>query len=286
MPPPRWRPGGRPCATRRVSRNSAAEPHSAERITSGSAREVNPWNRYSASALSTKMPTRDTTPATTAAPTARRRKYSTIGSSSSRFGVPHQVGRGEERADRHRHHPAEDRGGVDPAVDGIARLAAGRHPTRCDAAGDGAEAVRDQHRGRREQRAERPPVAGAQHRVAEREARAAQHDAERRDGEGHEQREGDRRVGLGEARPEDDEAEDQPHVVGLPHRPDRVVDHPPGAVTALGPAGDEVPEPGPEVRAAEHGVGGDPHEEDERGGGAHGTGTGGSSRSGAPSVGP
>ncbi len=59
-------------------------PHSAERITSGRAREVRPWNRYSASARSTKMPAKATTPATTAAPTARRRKYSTIVASSMR----------------------------------------------------------------------------------------------------------------------------------------------------------------------------------------------------------
>ena len=83
----------------------------------------------------------------------------------------------------------------------------------------------------------------------------AQHDAERRDGEGHEQRERDRRVGLGEARPEHHEAEDQPHVVGLPHGPDRVVDHPAGTITAVGAAGDEVPEPGAEVGAAEDRVG-------------------------------
>ena len=89
------------------------------------------------------------------------------------------------------------------------------------------------------------------HGLAEREARAAQHDAEGGDRERHEQRERDRRVGLGEARPQHDEAEDQPDVVGLPHRADRVVDHLAGPLAALGAAGDQVPEAGAEVGAAE-----------------------------------
>ena len=47
-------------------------------MTSGSALVVSSSKRYSASARSTKMPTNAATPATIAAATARRRKYSTI----------------------------------------------------------------------------------------------------------------------------------------------------------------------------------------------------------------
>ena len=43
--------------------------------------------------------------------------------------------------------------------------------------------------------------------------------------ERHEQRERDRRERLGERGPQHDEAEDQPDVVRLPHRADRVADH-------------------------------------------------------------
>ena len=69
---------------------------------------------------------------------------------------------------------------------------------------------------------------------------------------------------LGEAGPQHDEAEDQPDVVGLPHRPDRVRDDARGPRTALGAAGDEVPEAGAEVGAAEERVGGDADHQDHR----------------------
>ena len=52
--------------------------------------------------------------------------------------------------------------------------------------------------------------------------------------------------------PEHDEHEDQPDVVGLPHRPDRAVDQRARAGPASPPPGDEVPEAGAEVGAAEH----------------------------------
>src|SRR3712207_7452205 len=46
----------------------------------------------------------------------------------------------------------------------------------------------------------------------------------------------------GERRPEDDEDEDQPDVVGLPHRGDRVLDELALAGAAPGAAGEQVPE--------------------------------------------
>ena len=132
------------------------------------------------------MPAKATTPATTAAPTARRRKYSTIASSSSAAGVPHEVDGGQEGADADGQHAAEDRGGVDPAVHGSPAFPPAG--TRPDAM---APAIAPKQYGTitdemANSGAEGPPVARAEHRLAEREARAPQHDAER----------GDRRAGT------------------------------------------------------------------------------------------
>ena len=99
----------------------------------------------------------------------------------------------------------------------------------------------------------------------------------------HEQRQGDRREGLGEPRPQHDEAEDQPDVIGLPHRSDRVVDHLPGALAGGWTPGDEIPEAGAEVGAAEDGVGGDAGEQQGGDGLSHQTAT--SSCSGASASG-
>ena len=62
---------------------------------------------------------------------------------------------------------------------------------------------------------------------------------------------------AGNAGPEHHEDEDQPDVVGLPDRADRPVDQVARAPAVDAAAGDEAPEPGSEVRAAEHGVRGD-----------------------------
>ena len=67
----------------------------------------------------------------------------------------------------------------------------------------------------------------------------------------------DRCERLGEAGPEHDQREDEPDVVGLPDRPDRMGDDGARTLTALGAAGDEVPEAGAEVRTTEHRVGDD-----------------------------
>ena len=63
-----------------------------------------------------------------------------------------------------------------------------------------------------------------------------------------EQRQGDRRVGLGEAGPQHDEDEDQPDVVGLPHRGDRVVDDLARSLAALGAARRRGPRSRPRSR--------------------------------------
>ena len=94
----------------------------------------------------------------------------------------------------------------------------------------------------------------------------------------------DRRERLGEAGPEDDEREDQPDVVGLPDRPDRVVDDGARTLAALGAAGGEVPEAGAEVGAAEHRVGDDADEQHDGDRVGHPTGSC-SSALGRPAIG-
>ena len=76
---------------------------------------------------------------------------------------------------------------------------------------------------------------------------------------------------LREPGPEHHEHEDQPDVVGLPDRADRPVDQLARAPAAVAAAGDQAPEPGAEVRAAEHGVRGhaDPEHRGDGVGAAH-----------------
>ena len=68
-----------------------------------------------------------------------------------------------------------------------------------------------------------------------------------------------------EAGPHHDQHEDQPDVVGLPDRADRVLDQRPLLRAAPGPAGHQVPEPGAEVGPAEQRVGGHADPQDGRG---------------------
>ena len=145
----------------------------------------------------------------------------------------------------HGEHAAEDRGGVDPAVHGSPALPpAGTRPeamppttaprqkgTSTDEIGEGG--------------AEVAAVAGAEDRLAEREAGAAEHDAERGKGQRDEEGQGDRGVRLREAGPQHHEDEDQPDVVGLPHRCDRVVDDLAGPLPALGPPATRSQKPAP-----------------------------------------
>ena len=107
---------------------------------------------------------------------------------------------------------------------------------------------------------------GATRGVVEREAGAPQHDPERGEAQRDEQGREDRLERGREARPEHDEHEDQPDVVGLPDRPDRPVDQLARPPAALAPAGEQAPEAGPEVRAAEDGVHGRADPEDDRDG--------------------
>ena len=86
-----------------------------------------------------------------------------------------------------------------------------------------------------------------------------------------EQGQRDRREDLRKAGPEHDQAEDQPHVVGLPHWSDRVVDHVAGTFATLSATRHQVPEPGAEVGSAEDRVGHDGGEQQDGNGRAHDT---------------
>ncbi len=94
------------------------------------------------------------------------------------------------------------------------------------------------------------PVGG----LVEGEAGPAQDDPERGEAERDEERGHDRLERGRESGPQNDEDEDQPDVVCLPHRPDRPVDEMPGALSPLPAAADEGPEPCPEVGSPENGV--------------------------------
>ena len=77
--------------------------------------------------------------------------------------------------------------------------------------------------------------------------------------------------------PEHDQHEDQPDVVGLPDGADRPVDQRARSLAALAAAGDQRPEAGAEVGAAEHRVqrGADPEDAGDSVGGAHAGSSGG-----------
>ena len=78
---------------------------------------------------------------------------------------------------------------------------------------------------------------------------------------------------MREGGPQHHEAEDEPDVVGLPDRADGVRGDGPRPRAASRATGDEVPEPGAEVRPAEDGVGGHADEQHDGDRGAHPTGT-------------
>ena len=160
-------------------------------------------------------------------------------------GVPDEVDGGEVGGDDDGEHAAEHRRRVDPAVPRITGDAAGGNAARGDGAGDRAEAVGDDHRRDGEGGPEVAAVTGAEDGLAEGEARSAQHDPEGGQRQRDEQRQGDRREGLGEPGPQHDEAEDQPDVVGLPHRSDRVVDHLRGRSPRAGPPATRSQKPAP-----------------------------------------
>ena len=102
--------------------------------------------------------------------------------------------------------------------------------------------------------------------MLEGEAGSAQDDSERSKAQRDEQRGKDGLEGGREAGPEDDEHEDQPHVVRLPHGPNRPVDQRARPLAPLSSTGEQAPEPAPEVGTSKHRVQRHADDEDERDG--------------------
>ena len=163
----------------------------------------------------------------------------------------------EDRADQQRQRPSPGGKGVAVAVCGD--VAGGDRPDH------GSHEERGQQRGDGEDATGGAAAGEAFDRLAEGKAGAAQDDPEGRDRDRHVERRHHRVEGRGEGRPEDDQAEDQPDVVGLPDRGQRALDRRPRPLPALGPAGDQVPEAAAEVGAAEQRVEGHAEPEDRRG---------------------
>ena len=203
----------------RASSTSVAAPASADIAINGAPRCVSPWNRSGASCCNTNTPPSATTPATIALPSARRRKARTSSGRSRRSASAVEVHGREEGAHDHRHDPAEHRRGVQPARATRRRSARppGPDPTRCrpprrpsmNGVSTDDDAKVD---------AEQSPQRQRLRRLAERERRAPQDDADRGQRERHVQRRHDRRERRGERGPQRDEHEDQPDVVRFPHR--------------------------------------------------------------------
>jgi hypothetical protein len=126
-----------------------------------------------------------------------------------------------------------------------------------DGADHGAHEERGQHRGAGEGRAEGALQAGRADLLPEGEAGAAQHDPEQ--SEPQRQRAGGHHCGerVREGGPEHHQREDQPDVVGLPDRGDRLVDQPPRRAPAPVAAGQQVPQAAAEVGPTQHRVQGD-----------------------------
>src|SRR4029453_18280259 len=124
--------------------------------------------------------------------------------------------------------------------------------------GDRAKEERGDHRGGGEAGAEQPLEPQLGHGLAEGEGGTPQDHPERHRHQRDVQSRHDRGEGGREPGPEHHQDEDQPDMVGLPHRPDRVLDQGPLTSPAVGPAGDQVPGAGAEVGPAQQGVGGHP----------------------------
>src|SRR3954454_24213232 len=199
-------------------------------------------------------------PVTTAVTRARAMKYSSRSRASARRAslMRNTAARYADVATNSA--PMSSDSGLSQLVTGSpAAMPTGTRPAATARAGgagahDGAEKERRQHRRQPERPLGEPAAVEPARRGVEREPGAAQHDAERGQAERNEQRGEDRLERGGEAGPEHDEHEDEPDVVGLPHRTDGPVDQFSRAVAAFAASGGEAPEPAPEARPAEHGL--------------------------------
>jgi hypothetical protein len=148
------------------------------------------------------------------------------------LGLAGEVHRGEEREQAQREQAGGEGEGREPLGDEVGAHQAGRAvdgDAGAQRAEGDAEGDRRDEAGDREDAAEaaRTGVVGLLRvgvDVQEGEGRAAQDDADKHDRERDVQRGADGREGAGEADEEQHDDEDQPHMVGLPDRADRVVD--------------------------------------------------------------
>src|SRR5213593_775280 len=97
----------------------------------------------------------------------------------------------------------------------------------------------------------------------ERERGAAQHDADQHERERDVQQRAEPRERRWEAGKEQHDREDEPHMIGLPHRADRLGDELPLTLLA-GSQREKVPYAASEIRAAQHGVAVERNENDSR----------------------
>ena len=157
-------------------------------------------------------------------------------------------------AGRHEERAGEKRERVEPARHRVACCIPDGHAATRDRPDHGAhEERRQQGRGAEHCRSQLS-AAGAARSVLERETGSSEDDPQRRETQRDEEGREDRLERRREARPKDDEDEDQPDVVRLPYRSDCPVDQRARPAAAVAAAGEEAPEPGPEIRASEHGV--------------------------------
>src|SRR5215207_1390363 len=168
-------------------------------------------------------------------------------------GVRGQPDGGQVGTRRDRQDADEHRRRVQPGVDRVARRVAERDALGRDAADRGSERERRQDRGHAEQRAEDLLLARTRHGAAHGVAGPAQDDPQRGGEQRHVERREDRAERARISGPDDDEHEDQPDVVRLPHRAHGVV----GVIAQRPPPltrQQHVPEPRAEVGAAQHHV--------------------------------
>ena len=173
---------------------------------------------------------------------------------SATLRVVAQVDGGQVGRDRDRQRADDGRGRVEPARDQVALGVAVRHSSRRDAAEARTEGERRhdrRHGGDDVEVADLPRTrcAGG-HGVR----CAADDDPQRRQDERDRERRRDRAEGGGVGRPHHGEHEDQPHVVGLPHRRHDVMREVADAPPLPGLWGGDLPDGGAEVGAGQHDV--------------------------------
>src|SRR4029450_6685082 len=145
----------------------------------------------------------------------------------------------------------DDRAKAAPGGSHVPVCDPGGTPPGGDGAHDGPQEVRGDQGRQGERGAEEAPHRQGRDALAEGESRPAPDHPERRQRQGEIERGHDGGERAGERRPQDDQYEDQPDVVGLPHRADGVLDQVPLPCAPAGASGEQVPDSRAEVGTAE-----------------------------------